>query len=131
MSAPVFNAAARRSDRRPAPFSIRLSPEERAALEAAAGSQPLGAYMRDRLLGPEARPRRKRRTGNADTQALAQVLAALGQSRLSSNLNQLSKAAHLGALAVTTDTEAELREACSAVQSMRRDLMRALGYAGE
>ncbi len=43
----------------PAPFSLRLTFEERAALESAAGDQPLGSYIRYRLLGEdEQQPRR-------------------------------------------------------------------------
>ena len=37
----------------PPPFSLRLSKAERALLEARAGNQPLGAYMRSCLLGDQ------------------------------------------------------------------------------
>ena len=77
----------------PAPFSLRLSFEERAKLEHAAGDKALGAYIRERLLGDDAAPRMKRgRSPVKDHAALGRVLAALGQSRLSSNLNQLARA---------------------------------------
>ena len=55
------------------------------------------------------------------------VLAALGQSRIASNLNQLAKAVNIGVLPVTPETEADMSEACAAVSAMRADLMRALG----
>ena len=65
------------------PFSLRLSFEERAALEEAAGGMPLGAFIREKLLGGALTPRRTR--GHApvkDHQALGQVLGELGHSRI-------------------------------------------------
>ena len=112
----------------PPPFSLRLTYEERARLEAEAGDQPLGAYIRERLLGEDAAPRKRR--GNSpvkDKEALGRVMGALGASRLSSNLNQLAKAVNSGSLPVTPETEAELEEACRDVAAMRTDLLRALG----
>jgi hypothetical protein len=38
----------------PPPFSLRLTYEERAILEAEADGKPLGAYIRERLLGEKA-----------------------------------------------------------------------------
>lgn len=54
-----------------------------------------------------------------DREALGRVLGALGQSRLSQNLNQLAKAFHLGVLEVTPETEAEIVAACGGVALMR------------
>ncbi|MBV1800154.1 hypothetical protein [Siccirubricoccus sp. G192] len=53
----------------------------------------------------DAPPLRLRRTGLAveDRQALAKALALLGESRLSSNLNQLAHMASIGALPVTPE----------------------------
>ena len=65
----------------------------------------------------------------ADHRALAQTLAQLGQSRLSSNLNQIAKAAHLGALDLSPGLEAELWAAREDVREMRTLLMTALGRA--
>ncbi len=111
------------------PFSLRLSSEERAALERAAGRKPLGAFIREKLFDGELTPRRTRgRRPVKDHTALAQVLGALGQSRLSSNLNQLAKAAHIGALPITPELEQELGEACAEIRAMRDDLMQALGH---
>lgn len=112
----------------PPPFSLRLTYGERARLEAQAGDLPLGAYIRDRLLGDDAAPRKRR--GNSpvkDKEALAQVLGALGQSRLASNLNQLAKAVNTGSLPVTPETESDLQKAFADVSAMRNDLLRALG----
>lgn len=115
------------------PFSIRLTEDEKRLLLERAGKLPLGTYIRGLILeGPATAPRRRaRRTRNPmkDHEALARVLAALGQSRIANNLNQLAVAANIGALPVTPETENDIGEACAAVVAMRRDLMRALGFA--
>jgi len=111
-----------------APFSLRLTPEERARLEREAGDRPLGAYIRMRLLTEESAPRRQRRRRPVeDHAALAQVLAALGRSHLAGNLNQLARAVNSSSLPVTPDTEAALLRACADVAAMRAALLRALG----
>lgn len=112
----------------PPPFSLRLTLEERARLEVEAGDLPLGAYIRERLLGDDTAPRTRR--GNSpvkDKEALGRVMGALGAARLSANLNQLAKAVNTGSLPVTPETEAELQEACRKIADMRADLLRALG----
>ncbi|MCA1241499.1 hypothetical protein LC092_03525 [Stappia stellulata] len=112
----------------PAPFSIRFSFEERARLDDERGNKPLSVYVRERLFGEGAAPRKKR--GNdplKDAEALGRVLGALGQSHLPSNLNQLARAANTGSLPVTPETEAELKDACRKVADLRADLLRALG----
>lgn len=110
------------------PFSIRLTEAEKSLLLARAGRIPLGTYIRDALLSGDVQAKRRRMSNPvADHAALARVLAVLGQSRLSSNLNQLAKAVNIGALPVSPETEAELADACHAVSAMRGDLVRALG----
>ena len=110
------------------PFSIRLTDGEKRLLLERAGRLPLGTFIRDLILAADVQARRVRwQNPVADHEALARVLAALGQSRLSSNLNQIAKAVNAGMLPLTAETEAELSEACSAVSAMRIKLMHALG----
>ncbi|WP_334062140.1 hypothetical protein [Limimaricola cinnabarinus] len=112
----------------PPPFSLRLTYEERARLDAERGDKSLAAYIRERLFGSDAAPRKRR--GNSpvqDKEALGRMAGALGQSRLSQNLNQLAKAVNSGSLLVTPETEAELKEACREVSEMRAELLAALG----
>jgi hypothetical protein len=117
-------------DDTPAPFSLRLTFEERAALEQAAGDMPLGAYIRDQVLRDgTARKRRRYKRPVKDHQALGQLLGALGEARLANNLNQLAKSANTGSLPVTPETEKALREACAEIHQMRSLLMRALGFS--
>jgi len=117
-----------KSSIRPAPFSLRLSSEERRQLEYRADGLPLGAFIKSQLFGSRAsRPVRKATRGVQDPEALAKALALLGQSRIASNLNQLAKAANIGTLPVTPDVIDEIDEACAAVVDMRRLLIKALG----
>ncbi|MEC8631003.1 MAG: hypothetical protein VXY73_13000 [Pseudomonadota bacterium] len=114
----------------PPPFSLRLTYEERARLDAERGSKTLAAYIRERLFGFDVAPRKKR--GNSpvqDKEALGRIAGALGQSRLSQNLNQLAKAVNTGSLPVTPETEAEIKEACREIAEMRAALLAALGKA--
>jgi hypothetical protein len=123
-----FNAVARGIAKTPAPFSLRLTFEERARLERDAAGMSLGAYIRDRLFGETVAPRKTRgRQRVKDAEALGRVLGALGGSRLSQNLNQLARAVNTGSLPVTPDTESDLKAACAAVALIRAELMRALG----
>ena len=122
----------RRSGRRtsPPPFSLRLTTEERAKLETAAVGMPLGTYIKAKLFDGDLTPRRTRlRAPVKNHAALAQVLGMLGQMRLANNLNQLAKAANIGTLPLTPETEAELTRACAAVMAMKAELMRALEYS--
>ena len=114
-----------------APFSLRLSADERAYLDRLAGARPLGAYIREHLLGGSVQKRRVSRKPKVDEKQLALVLAELGHSRLSSNLNQLAKSANMGTLPLSQEVERELREACRAVLAMRDALMVALGLKTE
>lgn len=123
----------RAAKRRPAPFSLRLSSEERRRLTEEAADIPLGSYIKGKLLDQGVASIRRRRSGLAieDRQALARALALLGQSRLASNLNQLAHAAHIGALPVTPEIEAELAEGVAAVREVRALLVQALGLKAD
>lgn len=117
--------------KRPAPFCIRLTPDERAYLERQARNRPLGTYIRDRLLGERAEKRRAQRRPTMEQEQYAALLAALGASRLSSNLNQLAKAANTGTLDVSQNLEQQLEDACGAVLEMRKALFMALNLKVE
>jgi len=114
--------------RRPAPFSLRLSFEERTRLRKAAGDIPVAAYIKALLFATDTPVFRSRtRAPVKDHKALAEVLACLGASRIANNLNQLAKAANSGSLHVEFETKARLNAACSDVRVMRQLLMQALG----
>lgn len=125
-----FNNKSKRT-KREAPFSLRFTFEERTKLQDAANGMPLGAYIKAVLFdGNLTRVRRRNINPTHDDAALARVLAALGQSRISSNINQLARAVNTGTLPVHPETEAELREACAEIAAIRADLLQALGKKG-
>ncbi|MFM9977233.1 MAG: hypothetical protein ACKVOP_04220 [Sphingomonadaceae bacterium] len=114
--------------KRDAPFSLRLSFEERARLERNAGNMPVAAYIKSLLFAEDAPIYQTR--GKApvkDRQTLAEVLACLGATRLASNLNQLAHATNLGNFYFDHDTKAAIHAACDDVRVMRLLLMDALG----
>lgn len=120
-------AAKRPKKKRLPPLSFRATEEERALLREWAGSRPVGAYIRETLFGDQASPRRRKvRRPSVDQEALSKALALLGQSRLSSNMNQIAKAANMGALPVSPDLHEELNAACADVRQMRQALIEAL-----
>ena len=117
----------------PPPFSIRFTDAERARLDRDAGMLSLAVYIRlklfagDELPPTKRKPTRKKYAPSAELAVLGQMLGRLGQSRLSTNLNQIARAASKGALPVTPELEQELIEACAAIREMRENLIKALG----
>ena len=119
---------ARRGGRREPPFSLRLSFEERAYLQRAAGDIPVATYIKSLLFAGTPLPKPARRRSPAkDDKAIAELLACLGASRIANNLNQLAKAANSGSLYCDRDTKAALAAACGDIRAMRQLLMKALG----
>ncbi|HAQ34722.1 MAG: hypothetical protein CMF74_09925 [Maricaulis sp.] len=125
---PFSNAGAAQPRKYPPPFSLRLSEHERAILRHRAGRRSLGEYIRHVLFGERASPRKVTRCqpSESDRDAAAQ-LAGLGQSRLASNINQIAKAANMGALPVTPDLLEELHQACADIRAMRDALIASQG----
>lgn len=110
-----------------APFSMRLSEEERQFLIEHCGNQSWAGYIRQRVFSDHGKKRKTIRRPNIANQEIATSLSGLGQSRLSSNLNQLAKHANMGTLDVDTETERQLQEAYEAIIAMRNALFVALG----
>ena len=124
----VGNKRKRKKAKSSSPFSIRLSADERAYLDGLAGDQSLGAYIRGVLLGERVEKRKILRKPKMEDIQYAMLLSALGQSRLSANVNQLAKHANTGTLDCSQDVEEQLEEACAALFAMRNALFLALGY---
>jgi len=114
--------------KREAPFSLRLTFEERTRLRQAAGDLPIAAYIKSLLFADDAPVYRSRgKTPVKDHRALAEVLACLGASRIANNLNQLARAANSGSFYFDRETKAQISAACGDIQVMRQLLMSALG----
>ena len=110
--------------KRPSPFSIRLTEDERAQLLEQANGTPLGTYIKSRLFSGGSYRTRSRQV---DKEALGKVLSALGQSRIPQNLNQIAKAANIGTMPVTPDVLAELHQTCGELKALRQGIVAALG----
>ena len=118
----------KRAQKRPAPFSLRLSFEEKQKLIEDAGRQSISAYIKSRLFDPDTPVKQARGLNPVkDQKALAQLLGMLGSSRIARNLNELADAARVGALPINEDTEKAIKRACDDVRIMRRFLLAALG----
>lgn len=114
--------------KRPPPFCLRLTGEERARLEHDAAGMPLGAYIKWRVFDPDNPPPKSRgKFPVRDHEALGRILALLGISRIANNLNQLAKAANSGSLVADDTTKAMIEEAVGYLRTIRDLLMRALG----
>jgi hypothetical protein len=114
--------------RRPAPFSVRLNPEERRRLEAEANGVRLGTYLKAKILGDVAHTRAVK---VEERKPLAQALALLGQSRIPNNINQLAYLANIGALPLTPETIADINEACAIIKEIKALLLEAVGKKAE
>lgn len=116
------------SGKRLAPFSLRLTFEERAKIESHAGNMPIGAYIKSVLLTEDAPKYRTRKKGPVSDQvALAIVLAKLGESRFASNLNQLARAANIGSFVFDEDSKRLIDDACVHITEIRALLLSAFG----
>ena len=106
---------------RTAHLTIRLSPDERAFIDAAAGQFGLtpGSYARQALFGAP-QPRQVRKPP-VERRELVRLLGEIGH--IGSNINQLAKAANTGVLVY----EGELTSAGRAIIEMRDALLSALG----
>lgn len=117
-----------RNDARPLYVTLRVTPEEKERLQRDAGRQSVSAYVRSRLLGDDAKPRRTK--GNypvKDHEALAKVLRALGHSNLAQEFDMLKWASEDGAILIDRETAGAIRNACADIKKMRDDLVAALG----
>jgi hypothetical protein len=112
---------------RPAPLSVRLSPEEIARLNHdCQGYASRNDYIRDRLFAHHGQ--RTRKPLAKEREALSQILGILGSSRMASNLNQLAHKANVDAFLFTPEVKEQLEEAYEAIREMRQLLLQALGY---
>jgi len=112
------------------PFSLRLADKERKALEELADGMSLGTFIREcvirLILDKKLRPAQSRR-GVLDKKLAAMLLAALGKSRIASNINQLAKAANSGSLPVNEEVLRDLWEAVQFIRWIRNTLIKAIG----
>lgn len=79
-------------NKRPGPFSLHLTFEERAQLKKGAAGLSLSAYIKWRVFDPDKPPPCKRcKAPVKDYIILGVLLASLDRSRLASNINKFAK----------------------------------------
>jgi hypothetical protein len=118
----------------PTHLTLRLSPAEYQRLkDAAAGcGMSLSDYGRLRLFGgDDTKIRTRGKRPVKDYEALGKVLAALGHSRIASNLNQLARSANAGNFQLTPETNLLIMDSYAAIRSMKAQLMIALAVDDE
>lgn len=116
-----------RNKKRLSPFSLRLTAQERAQLERDAVGVSIAEHVKAILFKDAPRVRKRGKHPVKDQQALGEVLAKLGASRISSNLNQLAYAANIGTLSFDLETTRQLNEAYQHVREIRDLLIQSLG----
>jgi hypothetical protein len=129
--AKAANPAPARKETPPRPISVRVTHEERAALEKEAGAQTLSAYIRSVLFDSPGTRRKSVKRPDLDRVALARILALLGQSELAASLKMIAGAARTGTLECGPDLLTALREASVDIAFMRADLIRAIGIKAD
>jgi hypothetical protein len=107
--------------KRPAPLSIRLNDAERDDLLHRANGEALSSYVKRCVFG------KRSFSGRMSQEQVALLLAKLASCGLAGSLSDLSEAAKLGVLPVTSDTEQALRQACTDIADMRLILLQSLG----
>ena len=121
--------------RAPSPISIRVTPDERQILDAAAHEgrfSTVSAYIRSRLFSSvyadELGGRSSERLSAAERQKmLARILGKLGETKALRNLSDLAEAARLGVLPLAPDVLPDIHAACAAIADIRIMLLKALG----
>ncbi|MEM7173364.1 MAG: hypothetical protein AAF530_24590 [Pseudomonadota bacterium] len=115
------------AQKRPAPFSIRLTQMQRRNLQREAKGQPLGNYVRSVLFNSDGSLRPRKNGSTIDATTLARMLGLLGKSELHKSLRDLATAASDGALPVSPELCEQLSEACHDITHIRTTLLKALG----
>ncbi len=109
--------------KRPSPLSVRLSVEQLAQLERDAMGMALNAYVLSKLF----EPKKKRRLPTVQEQAIARALRRLGHSGIAVYLASQVVAQEEGRLMLSAEDERQLRHAYAECDSVRRDLVQAIG----
>lgn len=115
------------------PLSIRLSPDERAHLEAMAGNQPIGTFIKGRLFAANDNipPKPRGHAPVKDHQALARILGVLSRLDVFLTIKGLLKVMQSGQVKLKPETEQALQKACADIVEIRRLLITALGIKAE
>jgi hypothetical protein len=115
--------------KRMAPLSVRLSPEERTRLEALAGKQPIGAFVKSRMFAANDNiPLQPYgRSPVHERKELARILGFLARMDIFLILKELLKAMGNGHIQLKPEIESALNTAFLDLREIRCLLIEALG----
>lgn len=118
--------------KRPAPFSIRFTEEERTRLEYDAEGMAMGEYIKWRIFH-DSNPKRKVRNRRPikDHVELTKALGLLGSSEISKHLRTIAKHLDNSTFVLTPEIEQSLVEALDDIHFIRRAIFKALGFKAE
>lgn len=108
------------------PFSIRLTPAERARLEEDATGEPLGAYVKKTLFAPTTKAAARRAMIDNHRVLIAQVLSMVGSSGIGDALTSMAIAIKLGTVADDQEILDALNGAQDELSEIRSELLKAL-----
>jgi len=108
------------------PFSIRLTPAERARLEEDAAGEPLGTYAKKALFAPTTKAAARRAMIDHHRVLIAQVLAMVGSSGTGDALTTMAVAIKMGTLANEAEVLDVLNDAQDELIEIRSELLKAL-----
>lgn len=122
-----------RRKKRPAPLSLRLSPDEREQLEHMAGNIPISTYIKGRLFAANDNtpPDMHDYTPVTEKQLLAKILGMLARMEIFLTIKGLLKIMESGQATLKPETEDALQAACNDISAIRRDLIKAQGIKAE
>ncbi len=123
----AFADSAKLKPKRKPPVSIRFSDKELEQLRKWADGRSLGAVVRERLFGSNAKEGRKVAPPPRQQKAMANALRRLGHSGIAAYLTAQITALEEGRLMLSREEEQQLRDADRECYCIRRDLVIALG----
>ena len=108
-------------------LSVPLTPEQKTELVRRAGIKPLSNYARELLFAANDNPQPRRSRKQKDKyEFAATVIAQLGKSDVARSLQEIARAARLGIIVITPETDAALREAAAHVSAAAQAAHRVL-----
>jgi len=119
----------RNPKKRPSPLSIRLTDNERSELKRLAGGKSLAGYVRQSLFENSnvVKTPKARKPTIRDHKSLARVLRALGAADTIKTIGDLRIAYDDNMLLLSEEAEIAVLHACCDINTMRQDLISALG----
>lgn len=110
-----------------APFSVRLTPAEKARLREDAAGEPLGAYVKKTLFSPKTKAAARRAMIDEHSKLIGQVLAMVGSSGMADALTTMALAIQSGTFENEEEILEVLNNAESELSEIRLALLKALG----